>query len=41
VSLSWSHPTVPLSGLVRSRRINKPGIMELVAFGEVGAQSEI
>jgi hypothetical protein len=40
-SLSWSHPAVPLSGLVRSQRLDKPGIMELVNYGETGAQSEL
>ena len=40
-SLSWSHPAVPISGLVRSQGIDHPNTMELVAFGESGATSEI
>ena len=40
-SVSWSHPAVPLSGLVRSRRLDKRGTLELVNFGEQGAQSEL
>jgi hypothetical protein len=39
-SLSWSHPVVPLSGLVKSQGIDRPNAMELVAFGLSGAQSE-
>lgn len=40
-SMSWSHPTVPLSGLVRSQGLDKPTTMELVAFGMTGATSEL
>lgn len=40
-SMSWSHPAVPLSGMVRSEGIDKPSSMELVAFGLSGAVSEI
>ncbi len=40
-SMSWSHPAVPLSGLVRSEGIDKPDSMELVAFGVTGAVSEL
>jgi hypothetical protein len=41
-SLSWSHPAVPLTGLVRSRGVDRPTAMELVAFGEKGGgKSEI
>ena len=35
-SMSWSHPAVPLSGMVRSEGIDKPSTMELVAFGMTG-----
>jgi hypothetical protein len=34
---SWSHPAVPLSGVVRSQGIDHPFTMELVAFGLTGA----
>jgi hypothetical protein len=37
----WSHPSVPISGLVRSQGVDKPFTMELVAFGLTGAQSEL
>lgn len=40
-SMSWSHPAVPLSGMVRSEGIDKPNTMELVAFGVTGAVSEL
>jgi hypothetical protein len=40
-SMSWSHPEVPLSGLVRSVGIDRPTTMELVAFGQAGATSEM
>lgn len=40
-SMSWSHPAVPLSGMVRSQGIDSPTTMELVAFGESGAKSEL
>jgi hypothetical protein len=40
-SLSWSHPAVPLSGLVRSQGLDRPTSMELVAFGQTGAVSEL
>jgi hypothetical protein len=38
---SWSHPAVPLSGMVRSEGIDRPSTMELVAFGLTGAVSEL
>jgi hypothetical protein len=38
---SWSHPAVPLSGMVRSEGIDRPSTMELVAFGLSGAVSEL
>jgi len=34
---SWSHPSVPLSGVVRSQGVDHPFTMELVAFGMTGA----
>jgi hypothetical protein len=37
----WLHPLVPLAGLVRAQALDRPGTMELVAFGEHGAKSEI
>ena len=40
-STSWSHPAVPISGLVRSQGIDHPYTMELVAFGDGGATSEL
>jgi hypothetical protein len=39
--MSWSHPAVPLSGMVKSQGIDSPTTMELVAFGESGAKSEL
>jgi hypothetical protein len=38
---SWMHPTVPISGLVKSVGISSPSTMELVGFGDSGATSEI
>jgi hypothetical protein len=40
-STSWGHPSVPLSGMVRSEGIDRPSTMELVAFGLSGAVSEL
>ena len=40
-SMSWSHPQVPLSGMVKSVGIDRPNTMELVAFGLSGAISEL
>jgi hypothetical protein len=40
VADSWSHPTVPLSGAVRSQGVDHPFTMELTAFGSSGAVSE-
>jgi len=40
VSDAWSHPAVPLSGMVKSKGVDKPTTMELVAFGLSGAVSE-
>jgi hypothetical protein len=38
---SWSHPAVPINGLVKSVGIDQPSTTELVAFGDSGATSEI
>lgn len=35
----WSHPVVPINGLVRSVGVDKPLTMELVAFSTEGARS--
>jgi hypothetical protein len=35
-----SHPSVPLSGVVRAKPVGKGGLMELVNFGVTGAESE-
>jgi hypothetical protein len=40
-SVSWSHPAVPISGLVKSQGIDHPTTMELVAYGDTGAESEL
>jgi hypothetical protein len=39
-TLLCSHPSVPLSGVVRAQTTSKTGLMELVAFGVTGAESE-
>jgi hypothetical protein len=37
-----SHPSVPLSGVVRAHVVgNKARVMELVGFGLTGAESEL
>lgn len=36
---SWSHPSVPINGLVRSVGVDKPITMTLVGFGTSGATS--
>ena len=41
VSDGWAHPSVPLSGMVRSQGVDKPFTMELVAFGLSGAVAEL
>ena len=38
---SWSHPGVPINGLVKSVGIDNPNTIELVAFGDSGATSEL
>src|SRR6185295_3146917 len=51
-SLAWSHPAVPISGLVRAKEIENPQpwyrrqsaagtSAELVGFGDSGATSEL
>jgi hypothetical protein len=41
-AISWMHPMVPISGLVKSVGISQPTTMELVGFGDRGgATSEI
>jgi hypothetical protein len=37
---SWSHPAVPINGLVRSKGTEKKFAMELLAYGLTGAVSE-
>jgi hypothetical protein len=39
-STAWSHPAVPLNGLVKSQGIDRPTTIELIAFGLSGAVSE-
>jgi hypothetical protein len=39
-SVVCSHPSVPLSGVVRATPVGKAGLMELVNFGVTGAESE-
>ena len=39
-SMGWSHPGVPISGMVRSQGIDRPTTMELIDFGTSGAVSE-
>ena len=39
-SVVCSHPSVPLSGVVRATPVGKMGLMELVNFGVTGAESE-
>ncbi len=34
---SWSHPAVPINGVVRTQGVDRPFTMELVAFGLTGA----
>lgn len=37
---SWSHPAVPINGLVKSKGVDKQFDMDLVAYGLRGAASE-
>ena len=39
-SLICSHPSVPLSGVVRAAPVSRTSLMELVGFGVTGAESE-
>lgn len=41
MALSWMHPAVPISGLVKSAGLAQPFVVELVGFGDSGATSEI
>jgi hypothetical protein len=40
-AIACSHPSVPLSGVVRATPVGKTGLMELVGFGTTGAESEM
>lgn len=40
-SVTWSHPAVPVTGLVKSQSLAGSESMELVAYGESGAVSEL
>jgi hypothetical protein len=40
-STVWSHPIVPIIGLVKSAGLDRPTTMELIGFGDTGATSEI
>jgi len=40
-STLWLHPAVPLSGLVRAQATPRKNRLELIAFGERGAVSEL
>jgi hypothetical protein len=40
VADSWSHPSVPINGLVKSRGVDKRFDMDLVGYGLTGATSE-
>jgi hypothetical protein len=40
-SLAWSHPAVPISGLVRAEGTDRPTVVELVGYGDSGAVSEL
>jgi hypothetical protein len=40
-SVTWSHPAVPVTGLVKSQSVSGSESMELVAYGETGAVSEL
>ncbi|HVY36645.1 MAG TPA: hypothetical protein VHM31_01885 [Polyangia bacterium] len=37
VADSWSHPAVPINGVVRTQGVDRPFTMELVAYGTTGA----
>jgi len=38
-SMSWSHPSIPLSGMVKSEGIDNKNTMVLTGFGTAGAKS--
>jgi len=40
-SATWSHPTVPLSGLVRAQATERKSSVQLISFGEKGALTEL
>jgi len=40
-SVTWSHPAVPITGLVKSHAVDGPAALELVAYGDAGAVSEL
>jgi hypothetical protein len=40
-SVVCSHPSVPLSGVVRAQAVGGGGVLELVAFGVTGAEGEL
>jgi len=40
-STTWSHPAVPLSGLVRAQATEGKSSMRLISFGEKGALTEL
>ena len=40
-SVSWSHPAVPISGLVKSHAVAGPASLEPIAYGDAGAVSEL
>jgi hypothetical protein len=40
-STTWSHPAVPLSGLVRSQATDGRSSLQLISFGEKGAVTEL
>ena len=37
----WLHPAVPISGVVKSEEVGKPGKTELLTWGASGAKSEM
>jgi hypothetical protein len=37
----WIHPSVPISGVVKSEEVGKPNKTVLIAFGQDGAKSEM
>ncbi len=41
MATSWMHPSVPISGLVKSVSLDRSTTIELVGFGDDGARSEL